>query len=122
MTINIKTKNIELSSAIRSYVEEKIGSVKKHIHDLNGDAVLADVEVGKTTDHHNKGELFRAEVNLEVGGKLYRAEATVDDLYAAIDDVKDELIREVRTSSERKETLFRRGGRAIKNFLKFGRK
>ena len=122
MTINIKTKNIELSSAIRSYVEEKIGSVKKHIHDLNGDAVLADVEVGKTTDHHNKGELFRAEVNLEVGGKLYRAEATADDLYAAIDDVKDELIREVRTSSERKETLFRRGGRAIKNFLKFGRK
>jgi len=122
MVINIKTKNIELTASIRAYVEEKIGSVKKHIHDLNGDAVLAEIEVGKTTDHHNKGELFRAEVNLKVGGRFYRAEATADDLYAAIDDVKDELIREVRTSSERKETLFRRGGRAIKNLLKFGRK
>ena len=75
MIINIKTKNIELTSPIRAYAEEKIGSIKKHVHNLNGDSVMVDVEVGKTSDHHHKGELFRAEVNLEVNGKFYSLRA-----------------------------------------------
>src|SRR3989344_6133217 len=105
MKINIKTKNFELTDAIRSYVDEKMRPVKKHLRDLNEDTIIVEFDVGKTTHHHNKGELFRAEVNMKVGGKFYRAEATADDLYAAIDDVKDELTREIRMSSERKETL-----------------
>lgn len=51
----------------------------------------ARAELEKTTNHHFKGEIYRAEVNLSLGGDLLRVEKTEKDLYKAIDKVKDHL-------------------------------
>ena len=101
MTINrIKATGIELTDAIKNAVEKELAALDERIARW-GDAVSADVEVGKTTNHHHKGEIFRAEANLHIPGKTLRAEETAEDLYAAIKEMARTLGREVVKEKER---------------------
>lgn len=113
---HVKATNIELTEAISDYVEKKIGVLEKIIaKDLEA---LAEIEVGKTSHHHNKGDVFRAEVNLTMGDKQLRSVAVENDLYKAIDKVKDGIVREVKNAKGRKESLIKRGHRKIKGMMK----
>lgn len=97
MNIQLLASNIELTDAIRAHVQEKLGGLDKYFDHI----ISARVEVGKTTNHHHKGEVFRAEANLDVPGTVIRAEAVADDLYKAINETKDILKRELMTYKER---------------------
>lgn len=121
MKKDIKTTNIELTPALHAYANEKLDLLGRLL-DKSDQSVYASVEIGLTTHHHHKGRVFRAEVNLHTAGRNFRAVEFAEDLYAAIDLVKDELARELRSHKEKSETLFRRGGRIIKNLIRFGRK
>ena len=79
---------------------------------------MAEVEVGRTTYHHKSGDIFRAEINLSINGKMFRAESERDDLFTAIDEVRDSLEQEIKKFKTKKETIFIRGARSIKK--KFG--
>jgi ribosomal subunit interface protein len=120
MKIDIVTKNMDLTPAIESYVREKIGSVEKLL-DPNDTVAMAQVEVGQTTKRHQSGEIFRAEVNLTFSHGFLRAESVKDNLYAAIDDAKDDLMRELRKDKNKHESLMRKGAAKIKNMLRFGK-
>jgi len=121
MRIQIKTKNFALTESIAAHIEERIGSIKKLIKSAEvrgggeGKTVLARVDVSRTTKHHNKGDVYKAEVNLEIPGEpnLY-AKANADNLHAAIDEVRDDLFREVKNSHRKHQTLVRRGARELK--------
>jgi len=119
MNINIKATNTELTPAIRDYVEKKVTSLEKFISKY-GENAQVQVEVGKTTHHHNKGDVFRAEMNVSLAGNAYqfRAEAETIDLYAAIDMAKDELERELSRFKGKRESLYRRGAKTLKNLMK----
>ena len=100
MTINrIKGTGIDLTDAIKDAVETELATLDPMIERW-GDAVSADVEVGKTSQHHHKGEIFRAEVNLTIPGKLLRAEDENEDLYVAIKNVAKSLGRELNKEKE----------------------
>ena len=101
MQINIKGTLIPLTPAIESYVHKKIGALEKFLKQFKPASVEARVEVGKTTGHHKKGNIFRAEVNLSIPKELLRAEFSADDLYAAIDLVHDELKRQIITRKDK---------------------
>ena len=120
MNINIKTTNISLTPAIKDYFEKKLMAIDKLV-DFSRDNVYVQAELGKTTHHHRQGDVFRAEINLRVSGYNYRAVAEKDDLYAAIDVVKDELSREVKNGKQKRISLVRRGAQKIKNLLRFGK-
>ena len=113
----IKTTNIEMTDAISSYVNKCISAFEKYV-DPEDTSVSVDVEIGKTTNHHNTGQIFRAEINFFVGGKTFRAVSKKEDLYAALDDVKDEMSRELNHDKKKRHTLLKRGGAAIKNLLR----
>lgn len=117
MQITIKATNIELTEAIRDYVNKKFNSLEKFVR-KGDDSVLCRVEVGKVTKHHKKGEVFRAEGRLHLGGKELYATSEKEDLYVAIDDVKDELVRVLTSTKEKKMDMVRKGGARIKNMLK----
>jgi len=88
---------MELTQAIKDYVNEKIGGLEKYYDGI----LVARVDVGLTSKHHQKGDIFRAEVNLEVPQKhVLRSEATREDLYMAINQVKDELKRQIKKFKE----------------------
>lgn len=115
MQINIKATGIELTPAISQYVEKKIGALDKYIKNIE---TTASVEVGRSTQHHKTGDVFRAEVHL-IGAELdLYATAEHADLYASIDLVKDEIARSAVQQKSKRETLTRRGAKAIKNMMK----
>ncbi|MEO5927512.1 MAG: ribosome-associated translation inhibitor RaiA [Patescibacteria group bacterium] len=98
MTINIRATGMELTPAIRQYVEDKMGTLEKFAHDI----IQIDVIAGMETNHHNKGEIYSCAANVEVKGEVLRVERTAEDLYKAIDKVKDHL-RE--TLAQRKDKM-----------------
>ena len=83
----------------------------------HADAV-AQVEVGRSTQHHKTGEVFKAEVHITGAGIDLYAVSEHSDLYAAIDLVKDDIARSVVQLKGKRETLTRRGAKAIKNMMK----
>jgi len=113
---NIKATNMDLTPAIREYVEKKIADIDRLIPDSD-ESAHATVEVGKTTMHHQQGDVFRAEVNLHIAGADFYAEHTDGNLYAAIDMVKDKAMREVRRHRNKQQDLARRGGSRFKRFF-----
>ncbi len=100
MNFSLKATNLELTAAIRAYVEKKITMIEKY---LGGREVInCEVEVELMTRHHHKGEIFRAEVNLHLPGDTLRVERTAADLYKAIDSMKDHLSELITRSKEKR--------------------
>lgn len=117
MNINIKATSIELTPALHDYVKEKV-SVLERFLSCDKDAIMAAVEIGKTTNHHKLGDFFRAEINLNYPGNTLRVETEESDLYAAIDIAKDGMAEKIRNTIKKKNTLIKRGGRMIKNLFR----
>lgn len=97
MNINIHATGIELTPALRAYAEEKIGGLTKFFENIQ----LANIDIGMRGNHHNKGNIFYAEVNLDVPGHIIRVEKEEVDLYKAIDKVKDHLKVELEKVKEK---------------------
>jgi putative sigma-54 modulation protein len=109
----IHALNMVLTDAIRSYTEGKLLSLQKlttHFDALAG----CDVEIGKETEHHHKGQIFRAEVNLTIPGGFLRAEARDENLYSAIDKVKDELKHQLIKAEKKRRSRARKGQKVWK--------
>ncbi len=89
MKIQLKATKIEMTDAIAGYAQEKIDMLDKFLGDIK--VINCDVELEKTITAQNKGEIFRAEINLQIPGELLRVERTETDLYKAIDNVKGHM-------------------------------
>ncbi|MEK7589902.1 MAG: ribosome-associated translation inhibitor RaiA [Patescibacteria group bacterium] len=112
---NIKATNIELTQEISDYLDKRLQSIEKLI-DPNDTSAIFDVEVGKTTNHHQTGSIFRAEINLHIALKQFRATSEEETLFNAIDKAEKEIVNEVRRAKGKKQRLLRKGGNAIKAF------
>jgi|SRR3989344_4635864 len=117
MKTNIKATNIHLTPEMSDYLQKKIDMLDKLI-DPADTSVSCNVEVGKTTNHHKTGDVFRTEINLMKDGKYFRAVAEEGTLNASIDEAKDEVMSEIISHKTKRQTLLRRGGATIKNILK----
>ncbi|MBI2888990.1 MAG: ribosome-associated translation inhibitor RaiA [Candidatus Liptonbacteria bacterium] len=86
MNLNLKATGFEWTPALKSFVEKKLGTLQKFVKrfDAEGDIELR-VEIAKTTEHHKKGVIFRAEANLRLPKELVRAEECAEDVRVAID-------------------------------------
>jgi len=92
MQILLNGKNIELTEAIKNYVEKKISSLDK----FHPKIIRAIVEVGVENHHHLKGKIFVAECKLEIPGDDIFASKKEKTLYKAIDKVRDYLETELK--------------------------
>lgn len=99
MTINLIQKGIELTPAIRAYVEEKMETLQKYMEGIDH----VDVEVGMSTQRHNKGDVFLCKANVKIAGELVHIEREEEDLYKAIDKVRDHLRETLAQSKKRQE-------------------
>ena len=115
MNIKITEHTGALTPALRDYIEKRMQGLSKF---TAGEPTVI-VEVGKTTEHHRQGEVFEAKVSVTTPlGKQYRAASQKADLYEAIDDVRNEVVRELSSAKDKRATLFRRGAQKIKNLVR----
>jgi ribosomal subunit interface protein len=116
MKINIKTTGVTLTPDISDYVEKRLVSVDKFF--INDPSTQCDIELARTTGHHNKGDIFRAEVHIIAKDKNIYASAEKEDLFIAIDNVRDEVLREIVTLKDKRQSVLRRSSAKIKNMIK----
>lgn len=100
MNIHIKATHVELSPDIKKAINEKIGELKRFIAS-GGSDTEAHVDVGRSTFHHQHGEIFFAKVDLRIPGRTIHAEAESVDIISALTEVKDQLQIEVKKFKEK---------------------
>jgi len=102
MIIDLKGTSLDLTSPIKEYIEKRLQPLSRFIkrHEAKSETHLF-VEIARTTKHHHKGNVFYAEVTLELPKSVLRAEATNSDIRSAIDEVKDILKREMKQYKEK---------------------
>ena len=117
--IAFKHTNSGTDSSIHEFVSQKLAVLEKYVGDETD--VRVEVEFEKVASHKS-GLICRVEINIWVAGTLYRAETTQETFEAAVDVAKSELDQEMRKSHKKKSSLLRRGGRMIKEMMRFGDK
>ncbi|XKT74924.1 MAG: HPF/RaiA family ribosome-associated protein [Patescibacteria group bacterium UBA2103] len=121
MNILFKGTNYTITPEIESLCTSKITSATRMLG-ADQEKALTEVELELVEERKNNNAVYRAEVNVSLDGKLYRAESTRRSMQNAISDVKKELSNEIRRDRGKDKSLMKQGGRAVKSFLRgFGR-
>ena len=85
MKVAIRGKNIEVTDALRAYIEKRLSKLTRYFDDeLNAQAVLSVVKDKSTI-----------ELTCFVDKIVLRGVETNDDMYAAIDLVVDKIVRKI---------------------------
>ena len=104
MRIEISGHQIEVTPALRDYVQDKLGRLERHSeHLLDGHVILSVEKL-----------LQRAEATLNLSGQRLHAESVAEDMYAAIDLLADKLDRQVVKHKE-KLTDHHRGDASVRD-------
>lgn len=113
----VKGTNLELTPAIDAAASKIVEALDKYV-DPSDTGAIAEIEVSRTTNHHRSGEIFRAEINFHSRIGSIRAESEKVDLYAALTEVKDEVVEALRSKKSKKIDFVRKSGLKLKNMLK----
>ncbi|WP_428911004.1 ribosome hibernation-promoting factor, HPF/YfiA family [Niallia sp. Krafla_26] len=89
MNYNIRGENIEVTPAIREYVEKKISKLNRYFTETPDSSV--NVNLKTYNDKRAK-----VEVTIPMPHLVLRAEEVNNDMYAAIDLITDKLERQIR--------------------------
>ena len=91
MQIKLTGHHIDMTPALRAYVEEKIGRLERHFDHMTSVHVILSVEK----------ERHMAEATVQVNGGSLFADERHDDMYAAIDGLIDKLDRQIKKHKEK---------------------
>ncbi|SFQ10802.1 ribosome hibernation-promoting factor, HPF/YfiA family [Salibacterium halotolerans] len=110
MNYNIRGENLEVTPALKSYVEKKVSKLDRYFDTTP----VADVHV-KLHVHNSSGN--NIEVTIPMPNLLLRAEESHNDMYAAIDLVVEKLERQIRKHKTKVNRKFRQNG-GVKHMFK----
>lgn len=103
MHISITGHHVDITPALRAYVEEKFARLERHFDQMTNVHVILGMQK----------ERRKAEATLHVTrGNLY-ADAEHEDMYAAIDSLADKLDRQLKKHKEKLGN--RRRGNTVAN-------
>ncbi len=91
MKIIFKGKHIEVTDAMRNYIEKRLNKIERHFDHILEVIVTLSVEKNRQI----------VEATLQASRALIRAEEETDDMYASIDKVADKLERQIRKYKEK---------------------
>jgi putative sigma-54 modulation protein len=98
MKLVIQGKNIEITDAIREYVNQKIEKAVSHFQNL-----ITEVDVHLSVARNPRVNSRQiAEVTMYLNGAVVRAEEGSENLYASIDLVADKISRQLRKYKEKR--------------------
>src|ERR1700680_3668336 len=91
MQLNVTGHHVELTPALRGYVEKKLERIGRHFEQV------IDVHCVLTVEKLRQ----KAEATLHVSGNAIHADATEEDMYAAIDLLAARLDRRIKKHKEK---------------------
>ncbi|MGR4067693.1 ribosome-associated translation inhibitor RaiA [Halomonas sp. LR3S48] len=91
MQVNITGHHVELTDSLRDYVSEKLSRVQRHYDNITNVQVTLSIEK----------ERQQAACTLHAAGADLHAEASDQDMYAAIDALTDKLDRQLVKHKEK---------------------
>lgn len=100
MNYNIRGENIEVTPAIREYVEKKIAKLDRYFTESPN----ANVNVNLKVYQDKKSKV---EITIPMKDLVLRAEEVHEDMYAAIDLITDKLERQIRKHKTKVNRKFR---------------
>lgn len=103
---NIRGENLEISPALRTSMEKKMGKISKYFQESMELSINVVLKV-----YNNEQKI---EATIAVPKLLIRAEESHEDMYAAIDLVTDKLERQIRKHKTKINRKFREGERFFK--------
>jgi ribosomal subunit interface protein len=109
MNYNIRGENIEVTPAIREYVEKKVAKLERYFSETPEAKVNVNLRF-------NQDKTSKVEVTIPMPHLVLRAEETNDDMYAAIDLIVDKLERQIRKHKTKVNRKFREKGDNVVTF------
>jgi putative sigma-54 modulation protein len=91
MKIIFKGKHIEVTDAMRNYIEKRLNKIERHFDHILEVIVTLSVEKNRQI----------VEATLQASRALIRAEEETDDMYTSIDKVADKLERQIQKHKEK---------------------
>ncbi len=91
MQLSISGHHVDVTDALKSYVEEKLKKLERHYDHITNTHVILTVEKLEQ----------RAEATVHISGAEVFADANCDDMYAAIDKLTDKLDRQILKHKEK---------------------
>lgn len=91
MHMNLTGHHVDITDALRNYVNEKFDRVMRHFDQVTDIHCILTVEKLR----------HKAEATIHVGGGTIFADSTQEDMYAAIDGLVDKLDRQVKKHKEK---------------------
>jgi putative sigma-54 modulation protein len=104
MNIDITGHGVEVTPALRDYVNEKLGRIVRHFEQLISTHVVM---------HLDKNSHW-IEATITASHKKFHAESSASDMYAAIDLLADKLDVQVRKHKEKITDHHRADGQSRK--------
>jgi len=83
----VRGENVEITPAIRDYAEKRLKKIEKYFHNIDEVTAYVNLKV------YRDGQ--RAEVTIPLNSLILRAEDKTHDVYAALDNVIDKLVRQI---------------------------
>lgn len=122
MNVRIKATDYELTREVQGYVDDRIASIEKLLGD-DARTARCEVEMGRAAGRPRHGDnMWFAEMRIVVPGEAdVYARNNSSTVNAAIDDVKEEIERQLRKGRKLHIRMMRRTGSAIKNWMRFSR-
>jgi putative sigma-54 modulation protein len=96
MNLTISGHHLEVTPALRTYVEGKLDRITRHFDQVVDVKVLLSIE-----NQTEKERRQKAECNIHVKGSDMFAESAHEDMYAAVDELMDKLDRQVVKHKDR---------------------
>jgi putative sigma-54 modulation protein len=96
MNLTISGHHLEVTPALRTYVESKLDRITRHFDQVVDVKVLLSIE-----NQTEKERRQKAECNIHVKGSDMFAESAHEDMYAAVDELVDKLDRQVVRHKDR---------------------
>lgn len=109
MEITIRGKNIELTPALKDYIDEKVGRLERYFDSIRSVDVALTVERNRSIE-----KTQRAEVTMHVNGNVIRAEEASVSMYSSVDIVVDKLERQLKKYKSKIYNSMRVKGRSRK--------
>ena len=104
MKIDITGHHIDITDSMRNYVNTKFERLKRHFDNVTDTHVILSVEKLRQ----------KAEATIHIKGHNVFADATDEDMYAAIDSLTDKLDRQIKKHKEKDSDHHRSNG-GLKN-------